>query len=295
MLIKTSRKFHKYFGLTYLLIGVPLFIYVGLAHPGTFSIVYFGRADIFMTDFSQRVSFKAQKPQQWYWFCPDNFNYRHVTLSIDREKIARIDLINNTWQSANEQGPLTAEYIARLITTKNNVHTMNPELKTKVQQLLQVLRQIKEGDLPPLYCHSRGSESPAISLHNHIKLGRDWGLYIVFAWLFIWPTYLFLFKQPALSAWLTRGLFLAVLLVVIASNSVLYGIENLNNPIVDYLFVALNAPALYLADMGRPLDPLLINFALSQLCWPVLFSVIASIFAAWQPQPPFAPEISESE
>jgi hypothetical protein len=236
-----------------------------------------------MTDFSQRVSFKAQKPQQWYWFCPDNFNYRHVTLSIDRENIARIDLINNTWQSANEQGPLTAEYLAGLITTKDNVHTMNPELKTKVQQLLQVLRQIKEGDLPPLYCHSHGSESPAISLHNHIKLGRDWGLYIVFTWLFIWPAYLFLFKQPGLSACRTRGLFLTVLLVVIAGNSVICGIANLNNSIVDHLFVALNAPALHLADMGRPLDPLLINFVLSQLCWPVLFSVIASICTAWRP------------
>jgi len=283
-----TRKRDKSFVVGYLLVGVLLFGITVFAQPGVYrGAFHVVKASIETDETFAIVNIDAETKPAWRWvgWSAPRYKYGSAEMKVltDDDRSVQLDLVKGVWGSAGNRGPLDAENLARLVMKGSPTKTAGPELKSKVAGLLDLLHDMRDGNVPPPRHHGYGSKKPIDACIMHFGPGTNYGIFAIMGWLGLWPFYLCLPRPKPAARWLTpRKAFVIAAGGAIALDLVFAGIHWLFSPggtseAMEFLIALVNLPVVMFTG-GSWVDLFPIGWAVSAVAWGVILSICV-IFA----------------
>lgn len=283
-----TRKRDRSFAVGYLLVGVLLFGVTVFAQPGVYRGAFHVVKAIIETDETFAViNIDAETEPAWRWvgWLAPRYKYGSAEMTglTEGDRAVHLDLVRGVWESGGNRGPLDVENLTRFVVKDPQTKTVDPELKSKVAGLLDLLHDMRDGNVPPPRHHYYGIKTPIEADIAHFALGGNYGIFAIIGWLGLWPVYLCLPRPRPPARWLTpRKAFVIAAGGVIALDLIFAGIHWLFSPggtseAMEFLIGMVNLPVMIFTG-GSWVDLFPTGWAVSAVAWGVILSICV-IFA----------------
>ena len=184
------------FAKLYLIVGVVSVSLFVVVKPGVYKGRFHGTITVLDTEVCETLRVRAETRPRWYWAKPGNHQYRHATVdSISRaDSATSFDLAAGTWRSSLTEGTSDRDGLVHLVMPDSGAAVPSPDCQRQIDAVQELLHSLRDGTAPRPRHHTHYVESPIRASYTHFTPGRNYGFFVLCAYLAVWPICLLLLR-----------------------------------------------------------------------------------------------------